>query len=152
VGDTGVERLHSACLAAVERCAVKEMDGIAPDTFAELGEALFWLIALAEARGRHKKPDLLQGLRWARNRIAHGVLLTAPQEWHYGTELGKWVLGRGELGTRSEYRWLPLDAIKPRRAQKQKQDQTVGETAYQDHVAGRSVIELLREGVALVMD
>jgi len=149
VGDEGVERLHSACLAAVERCAVKELDGIAPDTFAELGEALFWLIALAEARGRHKKTALLRGLGWARDRIAHGVLLTAPQEWHYGTELGKWVLGKGKLGTRSEYRWLSPNEVDPKRTQKG--DQTVGETAYDDHLAGRAVIEVLREGVAEAM-
>jgi len=32
------------------------------DYEAQLGEALFWLIALAEARGRYKKTDLLKGL------------------------------------------------------------------------------------------
>jgi hypothetical protein len=32
-------------VAAIERCAAKEGDGIAPDTFAEVGKALFWLIA-----------------------------------------------------------------------------------------------------------
>ena len=149
MGDEGVERLHSACLAAVERCAVKERDGIDPDTFAELGEALFWLIALAEARGRHKKTALLRGLGWARDRIAHGVLVTGPQEWHYGTELGKWVMGKGALGTRSGYRWLPSDAVNPKRMQKS--DPTAGETAYDDHVAGRAVIEVLREGVAEAM-
>jgi hypothetical protein len=35
-------------VAAIERCAAKEGDGIAPDTFAEVGEAVFWLIAWAK--------------------------------------------------------------------------------------------------------
>jgi hypothetical protein len=35
-------------VAAIERSAAKEGDGIAPDTFAEVGEAVFWLIAWAK--------------------------------------------------------------------------------------------------------
>ncbi len=60
----------------------------------------------------------------------------------------KWALGAGELGTRSEHRWRPRDAINPMRTQKR--DPT-GETAYDDHLAGRSVIEVLREGVTEAM-
>jgi hypothetical protein len=40
-----VDRLRQAGLAAIERCAAKEDEGIDPDTFAELGESPFWLMA-----------------------------------------------------------------------------------------------------------
>jgi hypothetical protein len=141
VGADPVERLRLACLAAIERCAAKDDEGIDPDTFAELGESLFWVLALAEATGRHKKTELLQGLRWARNRIAHGVLLTAPVRWHYGTELGRWVLDRGALGTTSGHEWLTRDAIETSRTQK---PDPTGEVAYDKHLAGQRVIDVLR--------
>lgn len=134
-----VDRLRQACLAAIERCAAKENEGIDPDTFAELGESLFWLSALAEATGRLKKSELLQGLRWARNRIAHGVILTAVG-WHHGTELGQWVLGKGELGTTSGHEWLTRDAIVTRTP---RQD-SAGEVAYDERLAGQRVIDVLR--------
>jgi hypothetical protein len=84
-----LDRLRQACLAAIERCDAKESEDIDPDTFAELGESLFGLCVLAEVTGRHKT-ELPQGLRWARNRIAHDAILTAVS-WHYGTELDRWV-------------------------------------------------------------
>jgi hypothetical protein len=136
-----VDRLRQACLAAIERCAAKENEGIDPDTFAELGESLFWLIALAQATGKHKKTELLRGVGWARNRIAHGVLLTAPVEWHYGTDLPRLVLGRGVLGTRSGHKWMPRDAIVIPRTQ---QSNPTGEVAYDKHLAGQRVLDVLR--------
>ena len=146
--DEGVDRLRLACLAAIERCAAKEDEGIDPDTFAELGESLFWLIALAEARGRHKT-ELLQGLGWARDRIAHGVMLTAPLDWHYGTELGKWAMGRGELGTSSGHKWRTRGSISTSRTQRLDQ---AGEAGYDQHLAGRKVIETLRRALERVQD
>lgn len=92
-------RLRRACMAAIDRYAGKESEGIDPDTFADLGESLFWLVALAQAKDCHRSTDLLLGLTWARNGIAHGALLTEQVEWHYGTELGRWVVGRGVLGS-----------------------------------------------------
>jgi hypothetical protein len=134
-----LDRLRQACLAAIERCDAKESEGIDPDTFAELGESLFWLCALAEATGRHKT-ELLRGLRWARNRIAHGVILTAVG-WHYGTELDRWVLGRGELGTTSGHEWLTRDAIVTSRTQRR---DPAGEMAYDKHLAGQRVLDVMR--------
>jgi hypothetical protein len=139
-----VERLRQACLAAIERYAAKENEGIDPDTFAELGESLFWLCALAEATGR-RKTELFQGLRWARNRIAHGALLIAPVEWHYGTDLGRLVLGRGILGTTSGHEWLPRDAIKTWRTQRR--DDPAGELAYDKRLAGQRVMGVLGAGL-----
>lgn len=144
MSDEGARRLATACSAAIERYAAKEREGINPDIFAELGESLFWLIALAEASGRHKI-ELFRGLRWARNRIAHGVLVTAPVEWQYGAELGRAVLGPIVLGTTSGNEWLPREDISVSRAQK---SDPGGETAYDDHLAGRRVIVVLRDGLA----
>jgi hypothetical protein len=70
-------RLLRACDDAIDRLGAKERAGTDPDTFAELGEALFWLFALAEANGRDSQ-GLLLGIKWARNRIAHGVVMAAP--------------------------------------------------------------------------
>jgi hypothetical protein len=134
-----LDRLHQACPAAIERCDAKESAGIDPDTFSELGESLFWLCALAEATGRHKT-ELLQGLRWARNRIAHGAILTAVR-WHNGTELDRWVLGRAELETTSGHEWLARDAIVISRTQRRDPG---GEMAYEKRLAGQRVLDVLR--------
>ncbi len=138
-------RLSSGCEAAIGRVAAKERVGIDPDTFAELGESLFWLSALAEANGRGRQP-LLLGLQWARNRITHGVVVAAPVEWQYGAELGKLVLGKGRLGTTSGHEWLPRSSValgpNDRRDPRQ-------EAAYDAHVAGRRVVEVLRQALAV---
>jgi hypothetical protein len=135
-----VERLRLACLAAIKRCAAKEGESLDPDVFAELGESLFWLLALGEATGRDRKTELLQGLGWARDRIAHGVLLTAPVRWHHGTDIGRWILGQGVLGTTSGHEWLTRDAIETSRTQRR---DPAGEVAYDNHLAGQKVIEVL---------
>lgn len=142
--DDSAERLRLACLAAIERCAAKEREDVNPDIFADLGESLFWLLALAEANGRQKR-ELLRALGWARNRIAHGVLPVAPVAWRYGTELGKWVLDRGMLGVSSAHEWLLRDKIVTSRTQKQ---DFVGEGAYDRHLAGQEVLTVLRAGLA----
>ena len=140
-----VERLHLACLAAIERCAVKEREGVDPDTFAELGESMFWLVALAEVNRKRRTPGLILGLTWARNRIAHGGLLTAPVAWRYGAELGKAVLDRSTFGTSSAHEWLPRTAIVTSGEQRSDPE---GEAAYDEHLAGREVLATLRSGLA----
>jgi hypothetical protein len=74
------------------------------------------------------------------NRIAHGVVLTAV-EWHYGTDLGRWVLGPGQLGTTSGHEWMPRDAIVTSRTQKR---DPAGERAYDKHLAGQRVLDVMR--------
>jgi hypothetical protein len=109
-GRSGTSRLVDACEASLARLVEKESAGIDPDVFAEVGEVLFWLYALAEENRKNRWP-LFEGLRWARDRMAHGVMLAKPAEWHYGTELGRWVLGRGQLGTTSGHEWLQSSGI-----------------------------------------
>jgi hypothetical protein len=137
-------RLSDACQAAIERMSAKEDSGIDPDTFAEVGEVLFWLVALAEANGR--RDPLLNGLRWARNRITHGVIVAAPVDWHYGSELGRLVLGKAILGTSSGHEWLDRASVplgpNERRNPAQARD-------YDAHVAGRRVVDTLRAALAM---
>ena len=139
------ERLSRSCLAAIERCAAKEREGVDPDTFAELGESLFWLVALAEANGKRRAPGLILGLTWARNRIAHGALLTAPVGWRYGSEPGKWVLGRSALGVPSAHVWLPRTEIVISGGQRSEPER---EAAYDELLAGGEVLATLRSGLA----
>lgn len=142
------ERLRAGCVAAIERCAAKEAGQDDPDTFAELGESLFWLIALAQANGRlkggHKVP-MLAGLGWARDRIAHGVMVTAPVGWQYGSEAGRWTLGKGALGAASGHKWLSRDLVETTRTQERFQR---GADEYDEHVAGRYVVPVLQAGLA----
>jgi hypothetical protein len=142
-------RLGNACRAAIERVEAKEAAGIDPDTFQELGEALFWLVALAEEHGRKVDAPLLRGLRWARNEIAHGFVVDAPVGWHYGAELGRLVLDKAQLDTTSGHEWLPraqvpVDPTQVKRHEKDGQ-------AYDEAVAGRRVVETLREGYQLAL-
>ena len=138
------DRLALACEAALERLAAKEAGGVDPDVFAEVGEALFWLIALADETGKRQVP-LLNGLRWPRNRTAHGAIVTAPAEWHYGSEPGRLILGRAVLGTISGHVWLergkvprgPNDWAAPEQE----------EADYDAHVAGKRVLDVLREAL-----
>jgi hypothetical protein len=74
---TRTDALVAAAEAALDRMVIEERTGSPPNIFAPLGESLFWIIALAEAKGQKQLP-LILGLTWARNRIAHGVLVTAP--------------------------------------------------------------------------
>jgi hypothetical protein len=143
--ETRSARLLRACDDAIDRFGAKERAGIDPDTFAELGEALFWLVALAEANRRGSQ-DLLVGIKWARNRFAHGVVMTAPVRWRYGAEPGRLVLGMGILGTASGHEWLPRSgvALGPNDRPDARQ-----EAAYDARVAGRPVVEVLQEALSL---
>jgi hypothetical protein len=90
-------QLGAACDAAMARIEAK--DG---DLLADLGEALFWLCALAEVTG-HAKDTRFRGLAWARHKIGHGVLVTAPVAPRvYGSEPGMLVPGLSMLGAASQ--------------------------------------------------
>jgi len=93
------------------------------------------------------KDDLLNGLRWPRDRIAHGQIVTAPTQWNYGTQLGRWVLGESRLGTTSEHHWVSRPA--PANRRERRQDDKWG-PFYDAEVAGRSVAEILSSALALL--
>lgn len=100
----GSDRLVAAARNAIGRFDAAENFGNARDVFVEVGEALFWLRALADHLGA--KDALIEGLRWPRDQIAHGQIVTAPTQWTNGTELGQWERGAGKLGTTSQHRWV----------------------------------------------
>lgn len=132
-------RLVVATDIAILRYRTKERRAIAPDVFAELGEALFWRCALAEVVGANREPVVL-GLRWARNRVAHGIVLTAPTAWKYGAEPGRLVLGRAVPGATSGHAWLAREAVPTERTARDRPDQNA---AYDAELAGRPVLESL---------
>lgn len=140
-----VARLADACEAAIERVAAKTAARL--DVFAELGEALFWLTALTEENGRSGVP-LLSGLKWARNRVAHGVIVAAPVRragllvGPGGDHVGP---GGGTVGP-SGHLWLKARDVplgpKEGLAGNQRSN-------YEAHVAGQPLVPILRDGLAL---
>jgi hypothetical protein len=143
----GIRRLERACESAIERLADKEAVGIDPDVFAEVGEALFWLEALAEARGRHKGTDVVRGLGWARDRVAHGVPVSAPAEWIYGSEVGRLVLGKGQLGVASGHKWMEVEPLRLSLSGGGQRQDPGGVAAYEKWVAGKRVVPVLSEAL-----
>lgn len=126
-----LRRLQTACASAVDR-----LRG-GGDPFAPLGETLFWLITLAEA-SRDSTLPVIQGLKWARNRITHGALVTAPIETVPGAEPGRLVLGRSRLGTVTTHLWLPRSKVSLASTAR---TQPAQDRAYDAEVAGQPLLE-----------
>jgi hypothetical protein len=137
-GSGGAARHAAAARNAIDRLDAAQTVGIDPDVFVEVGECLFWLRALADHL--NAKDDLVNGLWWPRDRIAHGQIVTAPTHWQYGTELGQWVLGAGALGTISQHLWVSRPSVANRR--ERRQDAKWG-PFYDAEVAGRPVSAIL---------
>ena len=125
--------------------------------FGPLGEALFWLCSLdqllIDVHGssyedvRDKDPDgrLVPGLRFARNRVAHGVEVASVSEINpENAVLGLGILGQMRLGTPANLTWSRFDAIPlpPPKLRRPAQ-----EASYQEHLAGKAVFETVEDGV-----
>lgn len=143
---TRADRLVAACAAAIDRVAAQEAASIDPDPFQNLGEALFWLVALADER-RRKRDPLILGLTWARDRITHGVLVSAPASWHYGSEPGKLIPGLAVLGTISQHLWQARASVAL--GSRDRAD-PAKEAAYDQHVSGQPVIATLRAALVAI--
>jgi hypothetical protein len=130
--------------APLSAASIRDVNEDDPNVFQELGEALFWMCAYAEA-GRGYRTDRLIGLNWARNRVAHGLIVTTPVNWMWGTELGRWQLGKGVLGATSGHKWLARSDNGLLRAAHPSPRQ---DRAYDAELAGRYVGESLVAGVA----
>ncbi len=127
-----------------------------PDAaFGPLGEALFWLCALdqllTDVDGssyedlRTADPDgrLVPGLRFARNRVAHGVAVASVSEVNpENAVLGLGVLGRMRLGTPANLTWRRLEVIPPPPENLRRPAQ---EASYQQHLAGNAVFETVED-------
>jgi hypothetical protein len=144
-GSGGADRLAAAARNAIDRLDAAQDAGSDPDVFVEIGECLFWLRALADHL--NAKDDLVNGLRWPRDRIAHGQIVTAPTHWEYGTGLGQWVLGAGPLGAVSQHRWVARPSVGSRR--ERRQDARWG-PFYDAELAGRPVSATLWAALTLL--
>lgn len=144
--DERAGRLADACEAAIER--IEARTAARTDVFAELGEALFWLTALTAERNRSGIP-LLSGLKWARNRVAHGAIIAAlARRGGFLVGPGGDLVGPGggTVGP-AGYFWckvseVPLTAQEIAAAGRQHAN-------YEALIAGKDLIPILREGLAL---
>lgn len=134
------DRLLEACESAVRRLAGAESAGPDQDPFQTIGEALFWLYALAEDRRQQHHP-LILGLAWARDRIGHGVLVAAPVERSATGAYGTGSYGGTPYGGGSELTWLPRSRIQVSPRSWHQRDK---ENAYDERLAGRSVLTTIR--------
>lgn len=135
------DRLEEGC-----RRAIAEIEDLErrddPDIFIPLGHALFWLFALADTNKKGNIP-LLAGTKWARNRVAHGAVVSAPVVWHDGAEVGRMKVGPGGglMGSRSGHKWLLRAQVPLGPADKPNASQ---EVAYDAQLAGKYVLPTLR--------
>lgn len=129
-------RLVAACESSYGRLAAAERAGPDHDPYQSLGEALFWLYALADDLG-HKNHRLIKGLTWARDRIGHGLVVVAPAEHNAAGGYAGGTYGGGPYGGWTELTWLPRGRIpvSPR-----SQKRPAQESAYDQNVANRSVL------------
>lgn len=87
-----------------------------PDIFPELGAALFWLYALDQAMDG-TKDDVVLGLAWARDCMAHGVTVTAPAKWRKATATrvrgrdAAFVVGSSRVKSLTGHAWLTSEVI-----------------------------------------
>ncbi len=142
-------RLEEAAYAAIERVAAKEASATGEDLFADLGESLFWLTALMDETrtGGDGLPPLLAGLRWARNHVAHGAIVSAPVNRNRPFTLrGGSTLRGGDVLRGSGHSWLSPEEI-PGGLGKRGADLRPGYRAQVFGPIGHS--HSLREGLAL---
>lgn len=139
-------RLAEACERAIDR--VEARTAAREDVFDELGEALFWLVALTRTNHRSDSP-LLSGLTWARNRIAHGVIVAAlagrggMMVGPGGDLVGP---GGGTVGP-SAYSWLPVGAIPL--SPTERAGAGPQQANYEALVAREPLVSVLRDALAL---
>lgn len=152
-----LRRLLAAAGLAVGR--LRRVDVTSDETFAPLGESLFWLAAIGDLVGGsvdgyrqtrvlHKVGATLPGLIYARDQITHGAGITGMTRQYWGAS-PLW-LGESRLGSPPEQWWLSrADRPKAGRAKQ------VGRECYYTHLGGRPVVptleaalEYLREVVA----
>lgn len=128
-------RLIEACNAALQRLEAKA--GPEQNVFAETGEVLFWLYAISNVGGLY--PTILPGLRWARNRYAHGQLLTEPHILDGDKLDSTFRLDESQL---AQHCWKLRSDIEY--DEEVARDDKDGEQSYDEHVAERPVVASLR--------
>jgi hypothetical protein len=132
----GSDRLAAAFSSALRRLESAAGKGPAEDIFVDLGETLFWLHAFAEANDRGGEPTVL-AMRWARDHIAHGLIVVAPVTWHDGSGLTRMMPARRGYG------WLARSAI-PAHRQSRGKRQIATDNAYDARAVGRDMFIIVR--------
>jgi len=119
--------------------------------FGPLGEALMWVVALdnhlrAADPTYEARPDAdphgqaLLGLRFARNKTVHGVLVAAF--FYGGAAVGLIQLGNAGLGQAPSCRWRPGGQLQAAHDDLRE--------AYDIHVSGRELLSILNPAVAFL--
>lgn len=132
----GTDRLAAAFAGAFRRLEATAEIGPPDDVFVDLGDTLFWLHAFAEANGHGKEPVVL-AMGWARDHIAHGLIVVAPVEWDDGSGLARM------MPARRGYEWTPRAAI-PAIRQPRGSGQTTRDKAYDAYAVHRDMLSVIR--------
>ncbi len=103
----------------------------------DLGETLFWLCAFAEANGRGKEP-LVLAMHWARDHIAHGLIVVAPVSWDDGAGLVRL------FPSRRGYAWKARAAV-PTIRQPRSTRQAARDNAYDLLAVGNDMVTVVRD-------
>jgi hypothetical protein len=133
----------------------------AEGTFGPLGETLVWLVAiddlLASCEGTYRArrdadPDgaALPGIRYARNAVVHGEMVSSTTYAKPGAVLGAAALGTFALGEGPSTRWLDRASIA--HTPKSTKHLAPQEQSYDSHLAGRDVHEPVRAAAAFLTD
>ena len=149
-----IDHLRNAAAAAVLRLEAVGVDLVA--AFGPLGETLTWICAQDEllkrevpAYGSRRNSDSagksLQGLRFARNHVIHGVNVSTVARLDGGAVLGLATLPI-VLGHPPSLRWMPASDLpalsKPCPAQ---------ERAYEIMLQGKTILPTVREAQAFLV-
>ncbi len=137
MSSAGSDRLAAAFVAAFRRLEAIAAKGPPDDVFVDLGETLFWLCAFAEANGRGKEPPVL-AMRWARDHIAHGLIVVAPVRWDDGSGLVRM------FPSRRGYAWKARATVPPLR-QPRSTSQVARDNAYDTLAVGRDMVTVVRD-------
>jgi hypothetical protein len=136
--------LEAAAESAIQRLRSKvQMASDASVTFAEVGEAATWVTALADMRS--SSDELVRAVRWARNQILHGQLLTETAHRVPSAMAGDFTLGESMLGGDAHLTWLVVESVKETR-----RGDPDGRNAYATTLARKRVDETLAEALAVL--
>lgn len=105
-------------------------------------EALAWIGAIRDRlrRDRQPVPPIVNGLYYVRNVVIHQGADVLEWMIIHGSSLDDWVLGKGQLGRRSQKYWTwPLSAEMPTPLYE------TGKEEYDTLVGGRDAAETLAE-------
>jgi hypothetical protein len=156
---TSPYRARSERLIRAAEAACARIHPLTDNVFPSLGETLVWLVAIddllssADSKYRARRdadPDGagLPGIRFARNAVVHGEMVTATTYAKPGAVLGAAPLGTFALGEGPSTRWVARASIA--HTPKRTKYLSAQEQSYDVHVAGRDVLSPLSLALAFL--